>query len=412
MAYAKTRKKKRKLSSRKGSQPVQPERFEYTDSYCIFPNGSTSSTRSLFSYAKGYRTVDKTNTIRKFTPQNEAFKPFLWRYPKPFVSTGVKTTAIKAEVYEKRPSRLLPFDAAPSSPFLIASQKDIWAKQYIDTADRFNHFLNFNDKLADQKVDILTSVAEGKSTVTMLANAAKDLFSLYRHVRRADTRSVRRLLSGRGIKKSLSKGWRNKTAENRWLEIQYGWKPLIGDLKIIFEELASDKRPPAPVIKVVQSTKLKHKNYLPSDCRVGSFFGIYKTSCYYTVSSPGIRAAAQWNLGNNPLLTAWELVPYSFVVDWFLPIGDFLTQFSSSQGLEFISGTSVLYITYTAERDYDAHYTKYPYTAFVRNTSQQTCFITRREVHKSTPIGLPVFQNGLSVGRALNALALISQRRK
>lgn len=24
----------------------------------------------------------------------------------------------------------------------------------------------------------------------------------------------------------------------------------------------------------------------------------------------------------NPLLTAWELIPYSFVVDWFLPVGD------------------------------------------------------------------------------------------
>lgn len=412
MAYAKTSRKKRKLSSRKGSQPISPERIEYVDNYCIFPNGSTSSDRLMYSYTKGYRTVDKTNTFRLFTPQNEAFKPFLWRFPKPFVSTGVKTTAIRAEVYEKQPNRLLPFEASPSSPYLNASHKDIWASTSINAADKFNHFLNFNDKLADQKVDILTSVAEGKSTVTMLANAAKDLFNLYRHVRRADTRSVRRALSGRGIKKSLSKGWRNKTAENRWLEIQYGWKPLLGDLKTILEELASDKRPPAPVIKVVQSTKLKHKNYLPDDCRVNDFFGIYKTSCYFTVSSPGIRQAAQWNLGNNPLLTAWELVPYSFIVDWFLPIGDFLTQFSSSQGLEFISGTSVLYITYDAERDYKMNYTKYPYKAFVRQTSQQLCYITRREVHKRTPIGFPVLQNGLSVGRALNALALISQRRK
>lgn len=31
---------------------------------------------------------------------------------------------------------------------------------------------------------------------------------------------------------------------------------------------------------------------------------------------------------NNPLRTIWELTPFSFVIDWFIPIGDFLEQFS------------------------------------------------------------------------------------
>lgn len=32
---------------------------------------------------------------------------------------------------------------------------------------------------------------------------------------------------------------------------------------------------------------------------------------------------------NNPLRTIWERVPFSFVLDWLIPVGDFLEQFSS-----------------------------------------------------------------------------------
>ena len=124
-----------------------------------------------------------------------------------------------------------------------------------------------------------------------------------------------------------------------------------------------------------------------------------------------MRAAAQWNLGNNPLLTAWELVPYSFVVDWFIPIGDFLSQFSASHGLQYVSGTSVTYIKYSANRSYRHYRAAYPNDAQFENLIGQEYFSVRREVHSSSPIGFPVFENGLGVKRALNALALITQRR-
>jgi hypothetical protein len=41
----------------------------------------------------------------------------------------------------------------------------------------------------------------------------------------------------------------------------------------------------------------------------------------------------------NPLNVAWELVPFSFVVDWFIPIGDFFNGLIPPQGISNVSGS-------------------------------------------------------------------------
>jgi len=42
---------------------------------------------------------------------------------------------------------------------------------------------------------------------------------------------------------------------------------------------------------------------------------------------------------DNPLAIAWEVVPFSFVVDWFLPINRYLKNISALNGLELIHAT-------------------------------------------------------------------------
>lgn len=346
------------------------------------------------------------------------YKPILWRDPKKYerYTYNLEVGPPSVEITEVSPTiKDLKLKVRSSS---LPEGDTLWAlfKSSPSFSDRQRHYLAFNQRLADQKVDILTAIGEGKSSVTMLANAAKDLFDLYRYVRKGNLRGVKKIFSTRGIKKKVSKHWKNKTAENRWLELTYGWSPLIGDITKAFKELSAQREATLPVIKVVYSTKAGDDfNPLgplihPSETWNGT--AVYKTACYFHVSSPKVREAAKWNLGNNPLLTAWELVPYSFVVDWFLPIGDFLTQFSASQGLTYISGTSVMYakgtasgsVTFKGQSSSDFKYVIHvPY--------RRSMFITDRIVHGTRPIGLPVFTFGLNARRAVNALALVSQRR-
>lgn len=375
---------------------------------CTFSDGKKVTFNGLTAWQSSSVQRDSTGFYTVVTPKGD-FRPFLWKRPKPYYRGKTSIVPISYRVLSSKPSQSVQLDHVT----FPSTYRTNWLWDIVRAEDKFNHFLNFNSKLADQKVDVLTTLVESKSTVQMVANAAEDLFKFYRAVRKADVKSVKKLLKKRQVKRAISRKWKNKTAENRWLELQYGWSPLVGDIATALREVLCSSKPPAPLIKVVQSTKLNSDSYNTREkgITVDNFFGIYKTACYYTVNSHGMRQAAQWNLGNNPLLTAWELIPYSFVVDWFIPIGDFLTQFSASHGLQFVSGTSVTYIKYSASRSYYHNRSAYPNDAQFENLIGQDYFSVRREVHSSSPIGFPVFENGLGVKRALNALALVTQRR-
>jgi hypothetical protein len=58
---------------------------------------------------------------------------------------------------------------------------------------------------------------------------------------------------------------------------------------------------------------------------------------YYKVDDVFKNKMSQLGL-NSPVSLAWELIPYSFVVDWFLPIGQALEDLSKFEGLVFDSG--------------------------------------------------------------------------
>lgn len=52
-------------------------------------------------------------------------------------------------------------------------------------------------------------------------------------------------------------------------------------------------------------------------------------------------------LGLQPLPTAWELLPWSFVMDWFLNIGTFLEAWTTKEGWTFLSGSQSVVGEYT-----------------------------------------------------------------
>lgn len=125
-----------------------------------------------------------------------------------------------------------------------------------------------------------------------------------------------------------------KRLANHWLEYTYGWKPLVQDVWAALEMLR--KRMSDPVGKV---KKYSHTIYLPRTAGSPRDQPPKRARGYVSgrVRNPGLRQLNGLGL-LNPALLFWELLPYSFVVDWFLPVGDVLTSLTAGIGMDGVVG--------------------------------------------------------------------------
>jgi len=71
----------------------------------------------------------------------------------------------------------------------------------------------------------------------------------------------------------------------------------------------------------------------------------YAVGVKFSVTNTALKAMSETGI-SNPLLLAWELVPYSFVVDWFLPVGNYLGTLDATLGVTFNQGYSSVKIQY------------------------------------------------------------------
>lgn len=129
---------------------------------------------------------------------------------------------------------------------------------------------------------------------------------------------------------------------NAWLEWTYGWRPLMQTMYDINSQLAFNKVP--ELLRVSASSRLPYPRRVNRVSSIGIAGGVtnsFNEQVKFTSSSKvGCRIEcsilprdsnlnlAEWT-SLNPATIAWELVPYSFVVDWFIEVGDWLRNLES-----------------------------------------------------------------------------------
>ena len=122
-----------------------------------------------------------------------------------------------------------------------------------------------------------------------------------------------------------------------------------------------------------------------------------------------MKAISYYGL-DNPTLAVWEAMPYSFVVDWFLPVGDYLSSLSAFNGIEVINPS--ISVSYTCS------WKGYTYTKDARKVygglrshvpGQLTQKYTDYRRSNDTPsYKFPFPENGLSLSRFASALSLMA----
>jgi hypothetical protein len=137
---------------------------------------------------------------------------------------------------------------------------------------------------------------------------------------------------------------------------------------------------------------------------------------FYKIDEGAVNPANVFGL-TNPLIVAWELVPFSFVADWFLPIGKTLENLTATNGLTFVGGYTVTKRTDSSDASYTPGSPWFEsgssgpfWTADSGNMkfTQRHFSISRAGMGSFPSVQFPSFKDPRSFAHAASAIALIS----
>lgn len=286
-------------------------------------------------------------------------------------------------------------------------------------------------KLKDSDVNLVQAFAERKQSAQLIGDAAIKMAKMLKSIRKGDlgsaadaigvTVSKRSRTRHRKIHKRHINSDSDKVMANGVLQLNFGWKPLLSDAYGVAETLQNKVfREVWNEVRTSDTLKVLDQIVLWSPAGECSYADTYDMSyeirylCKFAISNDVVHSMSQVGL-TNPLLIAWELMPWSFVIDWFIPVGGYISSLDATLGLDFIAGTKTTISTIVIGRH------SYQGTPKYVSGALSTCdaksgyreLVVNRSVLTTFPApSLPRFKNPYSFLHATEAIALLVQLRK
>lgn len=207
-------------------------------------------------------------------------------------------------------------------------------------------------------IDLAVEMAQAGQTSGMVRGATKAVDfagDLYQSVRAG--RPVGRI--GSFLNGTHRRFDRTKTTGELWLEYQYGWRPFVQTVFDCADQIVKPSmsdRWPLLVIKerdrVLSKINVTRENsyFAPfSEHIVGATEHRGEMMTQWRIPPSRLLDYAQWT-SFNPSGIVWELLPFSFVVDWFVNVGGYLRALESAflYKAAYVRG----YYTYTRQISY------------------------------------------------------------
>jgi hypothetical protein len=259
--------------------------------------------------------------------------------------------------------------------------------------------------------NLIVDLAESAATISMLRNAN-------------DVRTQMSEFFGRTVVPRRYKRWRERLdyLTSKWLEYRYGWMPLVYSTYDAFKTLAHKwVVDPDVWLKVRSSYAISNRD------RTGN--GSIDSPEVYVLYDASYRCETKVNLtldlglgihdwtSLNPLGIAWELLPLSFVADWFVNVGQTLSLWENYwlYNSKFKSG----YQTYSYKREQNVitrGSQSYPYSLWPNGdpmdyqTASRALYTQSRtiETYKNRqPMGAIPFPGGVRVDVNLNSKRIL-----
>lgn len=195
-------------------------------------------------------------------------------------------------------------------------------------------------KLKAQDIHVGEFVAEGREAIHMVSSHVREIARSVLRFRRNPTQWMKVISTETG---NLPR-FRWCEIPSAWLELQYGWKPLLADIMGAANHMSHRWRFNVPYVSV--DAYVKQEDEIHSSCSLaGGADGRYRfkltskvwTNLVFGLKNPTVAEISALGL-INPAEIVWEVLPYSFVVDWLFPIGDWISTWTAAAGYQFITG--------------------------------------------------------------------------
>lgn len=138
-----------------------------------------------------------------------------------------------------------------------------------------------------------------------------------------------------------------------YLAFQFGVKPVMQDVYSAMEIWEQDAFKGVPITAHASRTYPYVKVRGSYEWSQNESWKVaVKRVCTISIENPNLASLQQWGL-LNPAVVAWDMVPYSFVLDWFVPIGPWLSSFSDFAGIRVDEPYCTKFCTGTGTQSYD-----------------------------------------------------------
>jgi hypothetical protein len=192
------------------------------------------------------------------------------------------------------------------------------------------------------EAQVLIMIGESRKTILSMISMFRRLIKIIKSIKRLDVRALKHELSA-------------KELANRYMELRYAIRPLMYDfngmVRALKHEAAEAKS---------RLTFRGHEYLVEEDSDVRNFNNGYtyqdgdrSYDCERTSKvSCDVRAGVLtqletvshlpiWGLA-NPIEAAWELIPFSFIIDWFVNVGNTIAAWTPNYGLTTLASWTVV----------------------------------------------------------------------
>lgn len=279
--------------------------------------------------------------------------------------------------------------------------------------------------MTENNVQFNAAMIQARSTVKLVTNLstglARGIEKFHRDVW-GKPRAFRKFLANAGDKAIGA-------AAGKYLEYLYGWKPLADDVENAIATVTRDYSAGARFqLRVSKGHKKRGQHRLNADVAAywfpnGSWWQdvsvVQKSRCVLFFNFPGDYL--QGIPAFTPFGTAWELAPWSFVADWFIPVGSYISALEALQYAAYLDRTVLTSsINMSSDRNLSSSWEPIGPTAGwvvtrkgpAPRISGHSFRMTRRVIPGTEVFGelrLPSFRSRFGLPQAAQGLALLQQ---